>query len=84
MNETSPLSVVFNQGNLTEWRRLSTVDLLVSVYRPNAFDIANIIYYIYKTSYLNEEVKCTEPSPSVSVPWLTYHFKKTFEMTIGG
>jgi hypothetical protein len=29
-------------------------------------------YYIrfYKTSYLNEEVNCTEPSPSVSIPWL--------------
>jgi len=23
----------------------------------------------YKTSYLNEEVNCTEPSPSVSFPW---------------
>jgi hypothetical protein len=24
----------------------------------------------FKTSYLNEEVSCTEPSISVSVPWL--------------
>jgi hypothetical protein len=23
----------------------------------------------YVTSYLNEEVTCTEPSPLVSVPW---------------
>ncbi len=30
-------------------------------------DITNIFYY-YKTSPLNEEVSCTEPSPSVSVP----------------
>ncbi len=22
--------------------------------------------------YLNEEVKCTEPSPSVSIPWLEF------------
>jgi hypothetical protein len=24
----------------------------------------------YKTSYLNKEVNCIEPFPSVSVPWL--------------
>ncbi len=28
----------------------------------------NIIYLYYKTTYLNEEVNCTESSPSVSVP----------------
>jgi len=27
------------------------------------------IYLCYKTSYLNEEVNCTEPYPSVGVPW---------------
>jgi len=32
------------------------------------FYIENIIYICYKTSYLNEEVNGTEPSPSVSVP----------------
>jgi len=26
--------------------------------------------FFYKTDYLNEEVNCTEPSPSVSIPWL--------------
>ncbi len=31
-----------------------------------AFDIANIINFFYKTSYLNEEVNRTEPSP----PWV--------------
>jgi hypothetical protein len=30
--------------------------------------ILKIIFTFYKTSYLNEEVNCTEPSPSVSVP----------------
>jgi len=25
----------------------------------------NVFLFIYKTSYLNEEVNCTEPSPSV-------------------
>ncbi len=37
-------------------------------FRSAAFDIENIIYFFYKTSYLNEEVNCTEPYPSVSVP----------------
>jgi hypothetical protein len=26
----------------------------------------------YNTSYLNKEVKCTEPSPTVSIPWLEH------------
>jgi len=26
--------------------------------------------FFTKTIYLNEEVNCTEPSPSVRVPWL--------------
>jgi len=34
------------------------------------FYIENVIYLCYKTSYLNEEVNRTEPSPSVSVPWI--------------
>jgi hypothetical protein len=37
------------------------------LFRAATFDIANIIYFFYKTSYLNEEVNCTVPSPSVSV-----------------
>ncbi len=32
--------------------------------------IENIIYIFNKTSYRNEEVNGTEPSPSVSIPWL--------------
>ncbi len=36
--------------------------------RTAPFLIDNIIYLCYKTSYLNEEVNCTDPSPSVSIP----------------
>jgi hypothetical protein len=32
------------------------------------FYIENMINIFNKTSYLNEEVNCSEPSPSVSVP----------------
>ncbi len=28
-----------------------------------------VIHLSYKTSYLEEEVNCTEPSPSLRVPW---------------
>ncbi len=34
-----------------------------NLFRLDPFYIENIIYLFYKTSYLNEEVKCTEPSP---------------------
>jgi hypothetical protein len=30
----------------------------------------SVIYFFNKTGYLNEEVNCTEPSPSVRVHWL--------------
>ncbi len=39
-------------------------------FRLAALYVENIIYVCYKTSYLNEEVDCTEPSPYVSVPWV--------------
>ncbi len=32
------------------------------------FCTEDIIYYLYLTTYPNEEVNCTEPSPLVSVP----------------
>jgi hypothetical protein len=34
------------------------------------FHVEIIINLCWETSYLNEEVNCTELSPSVSVPWL--------------
>ncbi len=51
--------------------RLSTVDFFVQTsLNQTLFILGNISYFSYKTSYLNEEVKCTEPSPFVSFPWL--------------
>ncbi len=43
----------------------------------NKFRIAPFLYRIYNTlfhkiSYLTEEVNCTEPTPSFSIPWLGY------------
>jgi hypothetical protein len=53
------------QGTRAESGRLSTVDLLVLT------SLDQLLYYLpfYKTNNLNEEVNCTEPSSSVSIPW---------------
>jgi hypothetical protein len=55
---------------LTEGRNISTVDHLV----PTSLDQLVLILKMYtfllnKTSYLDKEVYCTEPSPSERVPW---------------
>jgi len=64
------LSVNVHPGK-SYWRgKLSTVDLLVLTCEDQLLFIANIIFIFKKTCYLNEEVKCTEPSPLVSIPWL--------------
>jgi hypothetical protein len=46
------------------------VDFLVLTNMDLLIFILKILFTFLQTSYLNEEVNCTEPSPSVSVPWL--------------
>jgi len=58
-------------GNPYGRGRLSTVDLLVLTSLDKLLFILKYYFPFYKTSYLNEEVNCTEPSPSVSVPLLS-------------
>jgi hypothetical protein len=41
--------------------------------RVTAFDIEVFILLCYETIYLKEEVNCTEPSRSVSVPCKVEH-----------
>jgi hypothetical protein len=53
-------------------RRLSTIDVLELT--SSAFYIESIISPRYKTSFLNEEVNCTEPFPSFSVPRAYQHW----------
>ncbi len=38
-------------------------------FRLANFDTENILCLCYKTNYFNEEVNCTEPFLSISVPW---------------
>jgi len=53
------------------WReRLSAVDLLVLISLDLLLLILKRWFTFLQTSYLNEEVNRTEPSPSVSVPWI--------------
>ncbi len=55
-------------GNPYWRRRISTVALLVLTSSDQLF----FRNYIFLTTYLNEKVNRTEPSPSVRVPWLIY------------
>jgi hypothetical protein len=57
----------FQQGTLTEKERISTVNLLVLTSLNLLLLIVKTLFTFYKTSNLNEEVNCTEPSPSVRV-----------------
>ncbi len=53
------------------WRgSISTVDLLVLTSLDQLLWELKLNFPFYKTTYLNEEVNCTEPSPSVRVPCL--------------
>jgi hypothetical protein len=54
---------------------ISTVDLLVLTSLDHLLFIVKLYFFLfYKTTYLNEEVNRTEPSPSVRVPWICHLF----------
>jgi hypothetical protein len=50
--------------------RLSTVDLLVLTSLDQLLFYWKYLTFFQKTSYPNQEVNGTEPSPSVSIPWI--------------
>ncbi len=60
------------QGSLTEVEGLVQLTSLYKLISVIYYINQNIIYIFHKTSYLNEEVKCTQPSPSVSIPCKRY------------
>ncbi len=67
-----------NLGRNMSWANTCTHQL-----GSAAFNIENIAFFFYKTSYLNEEVSCTEPSPSVRalgirLPASLVHLKLTW------
>ncbi len=65
-----------SQGSLTKEGRLSTVDLLVLMSLDQLiFKLKILLTFFYKTSYLNEEVICTELTPSVNITCLSQQDK---------
>ncbi len=68
----------------SNWRgKRSTFDLLVLTSLDQLVLIMRILLnFLYKTGYVNEEVICTEPSPSVSIPcfysWKMIIFSRQF------
>jgi hypothetical protein len=67
-----------DQGSLTEGE--GSVQL-ASVLKSAPFYVENITYLFKKMICLNEEVSCTEPFPSVSIPWpdLCWEFGESVE-----
>jgi len=55
-------------GSLTEGEGMFDLLVLTSL-EPQLFILKILFACFTKKSYLNEEVKCIEPSPTVSVPW---------------
>ncbi len=56
-------------GSSNKRGQLSTIDLLVLIsLDQRLFYLKNFLLFL-QTSYFNEEVNSTDPSPSVSVPW---------------
>jgi hypothetical protein len=64
------ICVALPKAGKSYWRgRLSTVDLLVITSLDEHLYIENMIYFLNKTTNLNEEVNCTESSPLISIPY---------------
>jgi hypothetical protein len=49
--------------------------LCANQFRSAPFCIVNITYLFFQIGIFNEEVNCTEPSPSVSIPFLQYNHR---------
>jgi hypothetical protein len=55
---------------------ISTCDLLVLTSLDHLLFTLQLLFTLFqKTSYLNVEVNCTEPSPSVRVPWINVNLR---------
>jgi hypothetical protein len=68
------------EASLTGDARVIIYDRQLFIVQATAhFYIENIIFLFFKTSYLYEEVNCTEPSLSVSIPWLSQPSKGQFK-----
>ncbi len=58
--------------------KLNTVDLLLLMtLKSTAFIIKTL--FTFSVFFFHEEINCTEPSLSVSVPWYTWHLFKVIQ-----
>jgi hypothetical protein len=63
------------KGKPKRREKLGTVYLLVLTSLIHLLFMLIILFtFFYKLSYLNEEVNCTEPFPSVRLPWFQHRF----------
>ncbi len=68
-----------NQESLTEGEgSVRLTSPCTSQLRTVPFYIENITNFLNETAYLNEEVNCTEPSPSVNITWLNFYWNQPF------
>ena len=68
-------------GNTYQRGRICTIDLLILTSLDQLLLILKLWFILfYWTNYLNEVVKCTEPSPSVRDRWLTSLLCSTFKI----
>ncbi len=70
------------EATMMPYWRDSTVDLLVLTSLDQLLFCWNMFFY--KTRHLNEEVECTEISPSVSIPWfdILRNSKASFQLLV--
>jgi len=61
------------EGILTDGEGSARLTSLYRLVQISCFSYWNYIFLFYKTTYLNEEVNCSEPSPSVRVPCRSNH-----------
>jgi len=88
LSPLSPLSPVMNTSNslwhcirqeiLAEGENSLRLTSSYNLFRSDPSYIENVINSFRRTRFLDEEVNCTEPSPSVSLPCIHYCLHPTF------
>jgi hypothetical protein len=69
----------FYHGTLTYGKDSVRFTSFTNLFGSAPFCIGNIIYLFYKTSYLNKEFNCTDPSPSERLPGRTNRMASCFQ-----
>ncbi len=81
---TTDLQRLPSAWNTYKRGRIRTVDVLAVTSSYHPLFILKLYFSLHKTTYLNEEVNRTEPSPSLRVPSLYHRFVRIHLDTIWG